>query len=107
MLRVDLTAVDFESTDNLPQVYARGFRNPFGLALDRFGRLWAGDNGQDEPLLPDKLHLVEPGGHHGFPANLAPPDAVPPLLLMGLGTSANGLDLCRPDTPWGAAYADN
>lgn len=107
ILRLDLASVDFNSPTNLPEVYARGFRNPFGLALDRLGRLWAGDNGQDQPIAPERLHLVVPGGHHGFPPDLAPPDAVEALALLGLGTSADGLDLCGEAPAWGSEYADN
>ncbi|MFN0137915.1 MAG: PQQ-dependent sugar dehydrogenase [Phycisphaerae bacterium] len=107
ILRVDLAAVDFNSTANLPQVYARGFRNPFGIAIDRLGRLWAADNGQDQPIAQETLHLVTPGGHHGVPPNLAPPDAIAPLAQLGLGTSADGLDLAGDVPTWGTEFADN
>jgi hypothetical protein len=55
------------------EVYARGFRNPYDIAWDSQGRLWASDNGRDgSPGLgdappPDELKLVTPGGEHGYP----------------------------------------
>lgn len=107
ILRIDLTTVDFGATTNLPEVHAQGFRNPFGITVDRLGRLWACDNGQDEPIAPEKLHLVEPGRHHGFPPNLAPPDAITALATLGLGTSADGLDVCEPGSTWGTTYQNN
>ncbi|MCK5923016.1 MAG: PQQ-dependent sugar dehydrogenase, partial [Methylococcales bacterium] len=53
-------------------VYARGFRNPYDIAWDASGNLWAGDNGRDgniaaNDIAPDELHLVQPGGEHGYP----------------------------------------
>ena len=46
--------------------YAYGFRNPYDIAWDANGRLFATDNGRDGEV-PDELHLVEPGGQHGYP----------------------------------------
>jgi glucose/arabinose dehydrogenase len=46
--------------------YAYGFRNPYDIAWDVNGNLWATDNGRDGEV-PDELHLVEPGGQHGYP----------------------------------------
>lgn len=107
ILRVDLQAVDFLSPTNLPEVYAFGLRNAFGIALDDQGRLWCGDNGRDSPLSPEKLHLVVPGAHHGFPVETAPPDAIDPVTTLGLGTSANGLDFYPAAARWGSSYAGN
>lgn len=104
VLVVDLDNVDFDSNQNLPSVYAYGFRNPFGIALDERGRIWVGDNGRDTPLEPDKLHLVAPGAHHGFPVELAPLGAVPPVLTLGLGTSADGLDFYPRNGLWGPCF---
>ena len=107
LLQVDLDTVDFTSTTNLPSVYAFGLRNAFGITLSEEGRVWAGDNGRDSPLLPDTLHLVKPGRHHGFPSELAPPDAVAPLADLGLGTSSDGCDFYPSSGAWGSAYARN
>lgn len=54
------------------EVYARGFRNPYDLGWDANGQLWAGDNGRDGnphdgDIVPDELHIVVPGGEHGYP----------------------------------------
>lgn len=54
------------------EVYARGFRNPYDIAWDGDGRLFATDNGRDpDPVTgyaaPDELHQVVPGGEHGYP----------------------------------------
>ncbi len=107
VLRVDLQQIDFNASDNLPSVYAYGFRNPFGIGLDAQHCVWVGDNGRDTPLLQDELHLVIPGAHHGFPQETAPGSAIPPVLELGLGTSADGLDFYPAGGPWGGAYADN
>lgn len=107
LLRVDLDNVVFEKPNNLPEVFALGFRNPFGIAVDAHGRVWAGDNGRDSPLLPDELHLVIPGAHHGFPDELAPKNAVPPVLTLGLGTSADGLDFYPASGWWEIEFHGN
>ncbi len=46
--------------------YAWGFRNPYDIAWDAGGDLYATDNGRDGEV-PDELHLVQPGGQHGYP----------------------------------------
>lgn len=46
--------------------YAWGFRNPYDIAWDANGNLFATDNGRDGEVA-DELHLVEPGGQHGYP----------------------------------------
>jgi glucose/arabinose dehydrogenase len=49
-----------------PQIYAYGFRDPEGAALDpRTGKLWISENG---PRGGDELNLVRPGRNYGFPA---------------------------------------
>jgi glucose/arabinose dehydrogenase len=105
VLRFDLSQVDFSRADNQPLVYAWGLRNAFGIALDEQGRVWVGENGADEgTIVPDELHLLKPGRHHGFPEDLAPPDVVPPVAPMGSGTSADGLVLYPSGGSWGSAY---
>ena len=51
--------------------YAIGLRNAIGFDLDpATGRLWAGDNGQDNggaDFPPDEINLIEAGKHYGFP----------------------------------------
>ena len=48
------------------QKYADGMRNPYDLAFDSRGQLWATDNGADFGP-PEELNRVAPGGHYGFP----------------------------------------
>jgi len=107
LLRIDLSTVDFGRSDHLPDVYAHGLRNAFGIAIDANGRVWVGDNGRDTPLLPDEFHMVVAGAHHGFPDELAPPNAILPVLTLGLGTSANGLDFYPESGWWGLQYHGN
>lgn len=48
--------------------YASGLRNPYGIAFDSAGRLWATDNGGDLPEgQPDELNLIAQGGRYGWP----------------------------------------
>ncbi|MBS1124081.1 MAG: L-sorbosone dehydrogenase, partial [Deltaproteobacteria bacterium] len=48
--------------------FASGTRNPYGLAFDSAGRLWASDNGGDVPEgQPDELNLIEEGKDYGWP----------------------------------------
>jgi glucose/arabinose dehydrogenase len=62
----------FSPDGQIVEVYARGFRNPYDIAWDSQGNLYATDNGRDpDPLTgespPDEVHLVIPGGEHGYP----------------------------------------
>jgi len=57
LLRVDLNTGAYE-------VYARGLRNPQGLAKDSQGRLWETEHG---PMGGDELNLIEAGADYGWP----------------------------------------
>ncbi|MCB8976678.1 MAG: PQQ-dependent sugar dehydrogenase [Ardenticatenaceae bacterium] len=79
-------------------VYATGFRNPYDIAWDGFGQLWATDNTPDfDP--PERLHRVVPGGLHGYPyydcdVCFSPPDGVtviPPLVTFTPSSSPTGV----------------
>lgn len=48
------------------EVYARGFRNSYGIAWDGEGRLYATDNMPDFGP-PEEFNLVVPGAEHGYP----------------------------------------
>ena len=48
------------------EVYARGLRNPYDIAWDAEGNLWATDNAPDFGP-PEELHKVVPGAEHGYP----------------------------------------
>ena len=55
------------------EVFAWGFRNPYGLAWGTDGKLYCTDAGSDErgsrhiANAPEKLWIVEQGGFHGWP----------------------------------------
>ena len=48
------------------EVFARGFRNPYGFCFDKQGRMFASENGPDKDIATE-LNLVEQGKHYGFP----------------------------------------
>jgi glucose/arabinose dehydrogenase len=83
-------------------VYATGFRNPYDIAWDASGTLWATDNSPDfDP--PERLHRVVPGAIHGYPyydcdVCFSPPDGVtviPPLGLFTPSSSPTGVTAYR------------
>lgn len=47
----------------LPQIWASGIRNPWGLHFDEKGRLWCADVGQD---LWEEINWIEKGGNYGW-----------------------------------------
>ncbi|MCH2204827.1 MAG: PQQ-dependent sugar dehydrogenase [Lentisphaerales bacterium] len=57
-----------DNNDEKPkfEVYARGFRNPYGFCFDKQGRMFASENGPDKDIVTE-LNLVEQGKHYGFP----------------------------------------
>lgn len=76
ILRIDVDSREYHSAygipaDNpfasginaLPQIYATGIRNPWGLHFDDKGRLWCGDVGQD---LWEEINWIERGGNYGW-----------------------------------------
>jgi hypothetical protein len=50
----------------VPEVYSRGNRNPFGFDWDDHGRLIDAENG---PMAdhPEEINYIRPGRHYGFP----------------------------------------
>lgn len=80
------------------RVFARGFRNPFDLAFDRDGKLFATDNGEDDLPLAfqgDELNLIEQGADYGYPkiSGAPPPGSTTraPLINFPAHTSPDGL----------------
>lgn len=77
------------------EVFARGFRNPYGLAFDPQGNLWATDNGADDPGTSDELNRVVEGGDYGYPRLFEHPPAGSgtraPHALFGVHNSTNGI----------------
>ncbi len=76
ILRIDVNSREYHNaygipSDNpyangvnaLPQIYASGIRNPWGLAFDDKGRLWCGDVGQD---LWEEINWITNGGNYGW-----------------------------------------
>ena len=82
-------------------VYASGLRNPYDIAFDSQGRLWATDNGSDGGEAPfcatiDELNLIVEGADYGWPYA---PDCDPyqsgtaPVASLGLHTGSTGIDV--------------
>ena len=46
------------------QIWAKGLRNPLGLAFDGEGRLWEVEMG---PAHGDEVNLIKPGANYGYP----------------------------------------
>jgi glucose/arabinose dehydrogenase len=64
------TVMRFYLNGSHAQIYARGLRNPYGLAIrPATGRLYATDNGRDDydDSVPDELNLIVQGGNYGWP----------------------------------------
>lgn len=66
MQPLEATILRFKPDGSEVEPFAHGFRNPYDISWDAEGRLFATDNGRDGEV-PDELHIVEPGGQHGYP----------------------------------------
>lgn len=64
------------------EIWASGFRTPYGLAFSPDGRLWELEHG---PRGGDELNLVERGKNYGWP-------------LVSYSTNYNGVAIPSPDT---------
>jgi glucose/arabinose dehydrogenase len=94
------TIVRFAPDGSAFEVFARGLRNPYGLAFHPAdGSLWATDNGRDDlgTDVPDELDLVQQGKHYGYPdcygrsrgSNCD--GTVAPLLELEANSSSDGI----------------
>lgn len=78
-------------------VFAQGVRNPYDLAFNQAGDLFATDNGPDgfETTPGDELNHIVAGGDYGFPDyfDQPPPDsaAIGPLVVFPGHASADGI----------------
>jgi glucose/arabinose dehydrogenase len=64
------TIMRFHLDGTHAQIYARGLRNPYGLAIrPATGQLYATDNGRDDygNSVPDELNLIAQGRSYGWP----------------------------------------
>jgi glucose/arabinose dehydrogenase len=90
------TSPDFGRVD----VYARGFRNPFGLAFGPEGELFCTDNDSWLENPGDELNHVERGAHYGHPYVIGDDD--------GGGSFRRPIALSRSDSTFtGVAYSDS
>jgi glucose/arabinose dehydrogenase len=105
------------------EVFAKGFRNPYGIGFDPAGNLWVADNGSDNPSSPDELNLVVQGADYGFPRVFGMPPAGSgtraPVALFGEHNSTNGIAFYTSDrfpnpyqgglfaAMWGSSFDDD
>lgn len=79
------------------ELFARGLRNPYGLAFDKDGRLFVSDNGDETIPVPDgdELNLVERGKDYGYPYFFGLPPAwsgtAAPLVAFPPHTAPTGV----------------
>ncbi len=69
-LTASVWRINPHSTNPYPVIWCSGLRNPYGLAFDPSGRLWATDNGPDADR-HEELNLLTQGAHYGFPYQFA------------------------------------
>jgi glucose/arabinose dehydrogenase len=104
LLPLEASILRFAPDGSSIEAYARGFRNPYDIAWDGQGQLYATDNGRDgnplvDDLPPDELHLVTPGGEHGYPWYECPVcfsapegvEVIPPLFELPVHSAATGI----------------
>ena len=121
--RRSATIMRFHYDGSHAQIYARGLRNPFGLAFrPATGRLYATVNARDDVEVGDTLDLIVQGGNYGFPncwGNGQGPNCrgvIRPVALFEPHSSADGIVFYSAHTfpkryqgdafvaEWGAEY---
>ena len=100
---LEASILRFAPDGSLVENFARGFRNPYDIAWDATGELYATDNGRDGDRNldnpPDELHRVTPGGEHGYPWYDCPncfsapegTEVIPPLFDLMPHSAAAGI----------------
>jgi glucose/arabinose dehydrogenase len=94
------------------KVFATGVRNPYDLAFNAAGDMFATDNGPDEFIVTpdDELNYVVQGGDYGFPRffGLPPPGSGTraPVAIFPPHASANGI-VFYEGRQFPTAYDDN
>lgn len=88
------TIVRFRPDGSEFEVFAKGLRNPYGLAFDKEGNLFATDNGPDDPAAPDEFNYIVKGEDYGFPAHFGTPPAdsgtIGPVTILQTHSSSDG-----------------
>ena len=82
------------------RVFAKGLRNPYGLAISKDGALYCSDNDANNRSTGDEINRIEEGGHYGFPYTSVPElnvtGSVAPIITC---TSAQGLAFASSELP--------
>lgn len=87
------------------KLFARGLRNPYAIAFDAQGRLFATDNGDETIPVPDgdELNLIEAGEDYGYPYFFGIPpawsDTHPPIIAFIPHTAPTGLTVYNVPIP--------
>ena len=88
------TIVRFKPDGSSFEVFAKGLRNPYGLAFDKDGNLFSTDNGPDDPVGPDELNYIVQGGDYGFPNYFGTPPSgsgtIAPVVNLQGHSSSDG-----------------
>ncbi len=80
-----------------PKLFARGLRNPYALAFNTQGTLFATDNGDETIPVPDgdELNLIQAGADYGYPYFFGIPpawsDTRAPLIRFEPHTAPTGI----------------
>lgn len=113
--QLSASIVRFKPNGTDLSVFASGFRNPYDVAFNSFGDLFATDNGRDQlgdNLPPEELNFVQQGGDYGWPdcwtGNIDPACATQTPAVAGFTahSSADGLTFYNGDN-FPPEYQDN
>lgn len=92
------TILRFQPDGSGQEIFASGMRNPYDMAFDAAGHLFAPDNGCDPPECidaPEELNHIVQGGQYGYPEYVGIPpqgsDTRAPILTFPTHTSPDGM----------------